>query len=108
MLATLTFASAASHGCRGNTGECCNNAVFHNKLGRALKSIGNADAGLSAVEISSVSRDQQCVIETRGGPDDGIGKFEFVFLPERDRFTSDSFVKFNYRKLPEEILPDSS
>ena len=83
---------------------------LRDKLGRALKlkSIGNADAGLSAVEISSVSRDQQRVIETRGGPDDGIRKFEFVFLAERDRFTSNSFVKFNYRKLPEKILPDSS
>ena len=75
---------------------------------RALKSIGNADAGLSAVEISSVSRDKQCVVETCGGPDDGIGKFEFVFLAEHDGFTSNSFVKLDYRKLPEKIFPDSS
>ena len=41
-----------------------------------LEAIGNADAWLLAVEISSVSSDQQCVVEACGGPDDGIGKFE--------------------------------
>src|SRR5271166_5384476 len=73
-----------------------------------LESIGNADARLLAVEISSVSSDQQCVVEACGGPDDGIGEFEFVFLAERNGFTSDSFVKFNHWKLPEKILPESS
>ena len=44
MLATLSFASAASHGCRGNTGKCCNNAVFHNKLVYRLANNGDVVA----------------------------------------------------------------
>jgi len=31
-----------------------------------------------------------------------------MFLAELDRFTSDAFVKFNHRKLPKKILPDTS
>ena len=73
-----------------------------------LKPIRNADAGFSRIEIPRVSRDEQRVVEACRGPDDRVWDLEFVFLAERDRFSSDSFVKFNHWKLPEKILPHPS
>jgi len=69
------------------------------------KCVWHSDSGCPGGEVPGVARHEIGTISAGRGPDQGIGQFEAVLLPQLNRLPAHSLVQFDEFKLCKKRLP---